>query len=154
MVEVMFIASTGGHLAEILKVKKLFKKYSYILVTEKNSISINLQNEYNIEFLKLGSKVNIIKYIPVCFINIFKSLYLYFKYRPKVIYTTGAHTCVPLCIIGHFFKTKIIFIEVFDRIDNPSLTARIVYKFSDVFIVQHKEMLKVFPKAKYIGSVY
>lgn len=150
----MFIASTGGHLAEILKVKKLFKKYSYILVTEKNSISINLQNEYNIEFLKLGSKVNIIKYIPVCFINIFKSLYLYFKYRPKVIYTTGAHTCVPLCIIGHFFKTKIIFIEVFDRIDNPSLTARIVYKFSDVFIVQHKEMLKVFPKAKYIGGVY
>ncbi len=150
----MFIASTGGHLAEILKVKKLFKKYSYILVTEKNSISINLQNEYNIEFLKLGNKVNIIKYIPVCFINIFKSLYLYFKYRPKVIYTTGAHTCVPLCIIGHFFKTKIIFIEVFDRIDNPSLTARIVYKFSDVFIVQHKEMLKVFPKAKYIGGVY
>lgn len=150
----MFIASTGGHLAEILKVKKLFKKYSYILVTEKNSISINLQNEYNIEFLKLGNKVNIIKYIPVCFVNIFKSLYLYFKYRPKVIYTTGAHTCVPLCIIGHFFKTKIIFIEVFDRIDNPSLTARIVYKFSDVFIVQHKEMLKVFPKAKYIGGVY
>ncbi len=150
----MFIASTGGHLAEILKVKKLFKKYSYILVTEKNSLSINLQNEYNIEFLKLGSKVNIIKYIPVCFVNIFKSLYLYFKYSPKVIYTTGAHTCVPLCIIGHFFKTKIIFIEVFDRIDNPSLTARIVYKFSDVFIVQHKEMLKVFPKAKYIGGVY
>ncbi len=150
----MFIASTGGHLAEILKVKKLFKKYSYILVTEKNSISINLQNEYNIEFLKLGNKVNIIKYIPVCFINIFKSLYLYFKYRPKVIYITGTHTCVPLCIIGHFFKTKIIFIEVFDRIGNPSLTARIVYKFSDVFIVQHKEMLKVFPKAKYIGGVY
>lgn len=150
----MFIASTGGHLAEILKVKKLFKKYSYILVTEKNSISINLQNEYNIEFLKLGNKVNIINYIPVCFVNIFKSLYLYFKYRPKVIYTTGAHTCVLLCIIGHFFKTKIIFIEVFDRIDNPSLTARIVYKFSDVFIVQHKEMLKVFPKAKYIGGVY
>lgn len=150
----MFIASTGGHLAEILKIKKLFKKYSYILVTEKNSISINLQNEYNIEFLKLGNKINIIKYIPVCFVNIFKSIYLYFKYRPKVIYTTGAHTCVPLCIIGHFFKTKIIFIEVFDRIDNPSLTARIVYKFSDVFIVQHKEMLKIFPKAKYIGGVY
>lgn len=154
MIEVMFVASTGGHLAEILKIQKLFDKYKYVLVTEKNSISINLQKEYNIEFLKLRRNRNSIKYIPVCFINIMKSIFLYFKYRPKVIYTTGAHTCVPLCFIGHLFKTKIIFIEVFDRIDNPSLTAKMIYRISDTFIVQHKEMLKVFPKAKYIGGVY
>ena len=154
MVDVMFVASTGGHLAEILKIQKLFDKYKYVLVTEKNSISLKLKNKYNIEFLMLGSKINIIRYIPVCFINIIKSIFLYFKYRPRVIYTTGAHTCVPLCFIGHLFKTKIIFMEVYDRIDNPSLTAKIIYKISDTFIVQHKEMLKVFPKAKYIGGVY
>ena len=78
MVDVMFVASTGGHLAEILKIKKLFDKYKYVLVTEKNSISLKLKSKYNIEFLMLGSKINIIRYIPVCFINIIKSIFLYF----------------------------------------------------------------------------
>ena len=66
MVDVMFVASTGGHLAEILKIQKLFDKYKYVLVTEKNSISLKLKSKYNIEFLMLGSKINIIRYIPVC----------------------------------------------------------------------------------------
>ena len=45
MVDVMFVASTGGHLAEILKIQKLFDKYKYILVTEKNSISLKLKSK-------------------------------------------------------------------------------------------------------------
>ena len=46
MKKVMFIASMGGHLTELLQMKKLFKYYDYMLVTEKHKSTINLKEDY------------------------------------------------------------------------------------------------------------
>ena len=46
------------------------------------------------------------------------------------------------------------FDESFARIEEPSLTGKIMYKFADVFIVQWKELLKYFPKAKFWGGIF
>ena len=154
MKKVMFISSTGGHFAELLKINKIFNNYNYVIVTEKTFLAKRFEDKYKIEYLMNGERSKPLKYIFVVPINILKSIYLYIKYRPDLIYTTGAHTCVPLCIIGKIFKTKIIFVEVFDRITYPSLTAKIIYKLADTFIVQHKELQKKFKDSKYIGGVY
>lgn len=154
MKKVMFICSAGGHLTEILKIDKLFKKYDYVLVTEKNKISIDLQKKYNIEFLMYGSRYYLPKYIFVFIINFFKSIYLFFKYQPDLVYTTGAHTCIVMCYLAKLFRKKVIFIEVFDRTTTPTLSGRMVYKIADVFIVQHEELLNNYKKAKYIGGIY
>ena len=45
-------------------------------------------------------------------------------------------------------------VEVFDRIDNPTLTLRLLKNIADTIIVQHKEMLEKFPNAKYFGGVF
>ena len=47
-----------------------------------------------------------------------------------------------------------IYIEVFDRVDKPTLTGRLVYPIVDEFIVQWEEQLKVYPKAKNFGSIF
>ena len=154
MKKVMFISSCGGHLTELLSIDKIFKYYNYILVTEKNSISKNLSNKYNIEYLMCGSRNEPLKYPIVVLVNIIKSLYLFFKHNPKLIYTTGTHTCVPMCLIAKLFRRKIIYVEVFDRIDNPTLTLRILKNVATTIVVQHEEMLEKFPKAKYFGGVF
>ena len=154
MKKVMFISSCGGHLTELLSIEKIFKYYNYILVTEKNSISKKLKDKYNIEYLMCGSRNEPFKYPLVILVNIIKSLYLFFKHKPELIYTTGTHTCVPMCLIAHLFKKKIIYVEVFDRIDNPTLTLRLLKNIADTIIVQHKEMLKQFPNAIYFGGVF
>lgn len=154
MKKVMFICSAGGHLTEVLKISKLFKKYHYVLVTEKNKLSLNLQDNYNIEFLKYGSRAYPFKFIFVFIINFFKSIYLFFKYQPDLIYTTGAHTCVVMCYLAKIFRKKIIFVEVFDRTMTPTLSGKMVYRIADVFIVQHEELLSKYKKAKYIGGIY
>lgn len=151
---VLFISSSGGHLAEIFKVRTLFDKYDYLLVTERDNFTKSFKNKYNIKYLLRGTRCKPISYFFVCLFNIIKSLIIFLKFKPDIIYTTGAHTCVPMCFIAHLRHKKVIFIEVYDRIDNPSLTAKIVYKIADTFIVQHEEMLKLFPKAVYIGGVY
>ena len=152
--KVMFICSAGGHLTEMLKINKLFKKYDYVLVTEKNEISLNLKEKYNIDYLVYGSRYYPFKYIFVFSYNFFKSIYLFFKHKPDLVYTTGAHTCVVMCYIAKLFKKKIIFVEVFDRINNPTLSGRMVHRIADTFIVQHEEMLEEYKKSKYIGGVY
>lgn len=47
---------------------------------------------------------------------------------------------------------KTVYIEVFDRIDRPTLTGKIVYPITDLFVVQWKEMKKIYPKAVNLGG--
>jgi hypothetical protein len=51
-------------------------------------------------------------------------------------------------------KSKIIYIESFARVYNASLTGRLVYGIADMFLVQSEELLKVYPRAKYVGGVF
>ena len=41
MKKVLFIASTGGHLNELLQLSPCFKNYDYLLVTEKTKSNID-----------------------------------------------------------------------------------------------------------------
>ena len=81
-------------------------------------------------------------------------LFNYIKFRPKYIVTTGAHIAGPMCCIGKIFGSKIIFIETFANINTKTITGKLVYKFADLFLVQWEDMLKLYPKAKYWGSVF
>lgn len=71
-----------------------------------------------------------------------------------MIISSGAAVAVPFCYIGKLMGAKIIYIEVFDRIDRPTVTGKLVYPIADEFIVQWDEMKKVYPKAKNLGSIY
>ncbi len=152
---VMFIASTGGHLAELLQLESLFEQYAYSLVTEKTKSNMDLQKKYkSVSYLMYGTKDHPFSYPFKLFLNCFKSLYLYFKYHPDYIVTTGAHTAGPICCLGKIFGSKIIYIETFANIHSKTITGRLIYKFADTFIVQWESMLKLYPKASYEGWIY
>ena len=153
---VLFISSTGGHLEELMNFKVLFYKYKYHIVTEKTSINKKLKDKYPVSYLIYGTKVHPIIYILKLILNGFKSLYLYIKIRPKYIVTTGTHTAIPMCILGKIFGSKIIYIETFANINSKTQTGNFIYKHKlySVFIVQWKEMLKLYPKAIYGGSIF
>lgn len=84
-------------------------------------------------------------------INIFQSLKLYLKKRPRFILSTGSGMAIATCLIGKCFGSKIIFVETGARIHEPSLTGRFMYRFSDLFIVQWEPLLRHYPKATYGG---
>ena len=156
MKTVLFISSTGGHLNELLQLKPLFKKYNYYIITEKDKSTISLKNEYNnkISYLFYGTRKKPFQYFFVFLFNIFKSVFLYFKIRPRYIVSTGTHTAVPICYFAKLFGTKIIFIESFANINTKTLSGKLIYPISNLFIVQWEEMLKLYPKAVYGGSIF
>lgn len=154
--KVLFISSTGGHLDELLQLKSLFNEYDYYLITEKDKSNKNLKKIYGkkISYLVYGTKLNKFVYFFKFGFNCLKSLFLFVKIRPKVIVTTGTHTAVPMCYIGKIFHSKIIYIETFANSETKTVAGKIIYPIADVFIVQWKSMLKLYPKAKCWGWIY
>ena len=134
----------------------MFKNYDSYLITENIKSNLSLKKKYqdHLSFLVFGSKEHILTYPFKFMYNCLKSLYLFFKIRPKVIITTGTHTAVPMCYIGKLFRRKIIFIETFANQSTKTLSGRLVYPIADLFIVQWEEMLKLYPKAVYGGWIY
>ena len=156
MKKVLFIASTGGHLSELMQLKSMFNKYDFHIITEKTKSNMYLKDKYpkRVNYLVYGTKSNMLTYPFKLIFNCFKSLYFYIKIRPKVVITTGAHTAGPMCCIGKIFGSKIVYIETFANSETKSVTGKLVYHFADLFIVQWKDMLKLYPKAKYNGWIY
>ena len=154
--KVLFISSTGGHLNELLQLAPLFEKYDYNIITEKDKANENLKEKYGekLYFLPYGTRAKLFSYIFKYLFLCFKTIYLYFKIRLKVIVTTGTHTADPMCILGKIFGSKIIYIETFANRNKKTATGRLIYPIADLFIVQWKEMLKIYPKAVYGGSIY
>lgn len=156
MKKVLFVSSTGGHLNELLQLEPMFNKYNYSIITEKDKSTLHLKEIYGskVNYLIYGTRKKIIKYFFVFIFNLLKSIFLYFKIRPKYIVTTGTHTAVPICYIGKLFGSKIIFIETFANINTKTLSGKLIYPISNLFIVQWEEMLKLYPKAIYGGSIF
>ena len=154
--KVLFISSTGGHLDELMRLSSLFEKYDYYIITEKDKSNENLKEKYKerLYFLPYGTRSKIFSYIFKYFYLCLKTIYLYFKIRPKVIVTTGTHTAGPICYLGKIFGSKIVYIETFANTHKKTATGRLIYPIADLFIVQWEEMLKVYPKAVYGGSIY
>ena len=155
MKKVLFISSTGGHLEQLLNLQESMENFDSYIVTEKNHTTNLLEKRYNnVSYLPFFSRQNKWTF-PFVFIGVFyKSFRIFFKVWPQIIVTTGAGCVIPMFFIGKIFGKKLIFIETFSRTDSKTLTGRICYPMADVFIVQWKELLKLYPKATYFGPIY
>ena len=76
------------------------------------------------------------------------------KEKPDLIISSGAAVAVPFFYIGKLLGAKLIYVEVFDRINSSTLTGKLVYPVADRFIVEWEEMKKVYPKAINLGSIF
>lgn len=127
-------------------------KYDSFFITEKGG-QLNdseSKNIYGVDKIDRKEKWFILNFIAL-FIKSFK---IYFNERPDVVITTGALVSYPICVIAKLFRKKIVYIESFARVNSKSLTGRLIYPISDLFLVQWKEMLELYPKAKYVGGIF
>lgn len=76
------------------------------------------------------------------------------KERPDLIVSSGAAVAVPFFLVGKLIGAKTVYVEVFDRVDAPTLTGRLVRHITDLFVVQWPEMEAVYPGSVNLGSVF
>ncbi len=149
-VKIAIITSKGGHLFEILTLKELVESYHHFWVTFKGADSqYYLKNEH-VYYAYFPESRNIKNFVK----NLFLAILILYKERPTVLISAGAGITVPFFIIGKFlFQMKLIYIEPYDFVSYPSLTGKIIYTVSDLFLVQQQCQKKWFPKATCWGSL-
>lgn len=155
MKKILWISSQGGHLNELLQLEELFIQYDSYFMTEKTKATNFLKDQYKkTTYLLYGTKHHLCTYPFILLINSIISLYQYLKIRPDYIITTGAHTVGPMCTIAKIMGSKIIYIETFANKKSKTATGRIIYLFSDLFLVQWESMKEIYPKAKFGGWIF
>ncbi len=153
MKKVIFAASSGGHLTEILKLEELFKDYNYLLVTEKTDVSKGYKDKFNMKYVKYGPCKNKLKYVLTILYNLILTIKIVICFRPDTIVSTGAQIGGFFCYIGKFFGAKVIYIESMAKIKDLSGTGNNVYKIADKFYVQWEGLADKYEKAEYLGRL-
>lgn len=148
--KVCLVGSSGGHLAHLYMLKLFWEDKERFWVTfPKEDAQSLLENEkmYSCYYPTNRNIKNLIK-------NTYLAIRILKKEKPDLIISSGAAVAVPFFYIGKLMGAKLIYIEVFDRIDKPTLTGKIVYPIVDKFVVQWEEQKKVYPKAINLGSIF
>lgn len=148
--KVCLVCSSGGHLTQLYMLKPFWKNKERFWVTfDKVDARSLLKEERMIPCYYPTNRS-----LKALLINTRLALKTLRKEKPDLIISTGAAIAVPFFYVGKLFGAKCVYIEVYDYIDRPTLTGRLVHPVSDLFIVQWKEMEKVYRKAVYIGSIF
>jgi beta-1,4-N-acetylglucosaminyltransferase len=148
--KVCLVGSSGGHLTHLYMLKLFWNNKDRFWVTfDKEDARSLLEGEkvYSCYFPTNRNIKNLVKNTVVAW-KILK------KEVPDIIISSGAAVAVPFFYIGKLLGAKTIYIEVFDRIDKPTMTGKLVYPITDKFIVQWEEQKKVYPKAINLGSIF
>jgi len=128
----------------------VYDKYEHFYFTFSGGVAGELKKNSRVRDIP-----NIVRHNPLSWIiGAVMSGYIALIERPDVVISTGAGIVVFFCVFAKLLGTKLIFIESMARVERPSLTARFLYPFSDLFIVQWPGLLKYFPKAKYMGRLF
>lgn len=149
-IKVCLVGSSGGHLTHLYLLKDFWNNKNRFWVTfdkvDANSL-LKDEKKYYCHYPTNRNIKNLIK-------NTFLAIKVLKKEKPDLIISTGAAVAVPFFYIGKLFGAKTVYIEVFDRIDKPTLTGKMVYPITDKFIVQWEEMKKVYKKGINLGSIF
>jgi len=128
----------------------VYEKYEHFYFTFKGGVAEEMKKTSRIRAIP-----NIVRHNPISWIvGAVLSAYAVLVERPDVVISTGAGIVVFFCVFAKLLGAKLIFIESMARVERPTLTARLLYPFSDLFIVQWPDLLKYFPRAKYMGRLF
>ena len=148
--KICFVTSSGGHLTHLMQLQEWWqgKERFWVTFDKEDSRSI-LKNErkYWCYFPTNRNIKNLIK-------NTFLSIKILIKEKPDLIVSTGAAPAIPFFYIGKLLGAKVIYIEVYDRIDKPTITGKLVHPISDLFILQWEEQKKFYSKGQVLGGIF
>lgn len=150
--KICFAASSGGHYEQLMMLKPLMEKYDSFVLTEKihyRSAAKGVRTYY-LKQVNRREGTFLLRMLE----NIFQSFVIFIKEKPDVVICTGVLAVIPICIIAKIFGKKLIYIESFAKVTTATQTGKLLYRFADQFYVQWEPMLKIYPKAIYLGGIY
>lgn len=147
--KVGLVGSSGGHLAHLLLLKPWWESHDRFWVTFDMPDSHELLHSERVDWAHYPTTRN----IPNLLRNFVLAWRVLRREKPDVVISTGAAVAFPFFLLGRILGVRTVFIEVYDRIDNASLTARLCAPLSSSFLVQWEDQLVFHPRAELIGRL-
>ena len=147
---VLFVASSGGHLAQLMTLSDWWEDQERRWVTFDTADARSaLANE---EWI--GGHHPTTRNVGNLIRNTGLAMRYFRGWRPDVIVSTGAGLAVPFFWIGRLIGVRTAYLEVYDRVDSTTLTGRMVHAATDLFIVQWPEQQRLYSDAVVGGTVW
>jgi UDP-N-acetylglucosamine:LPS N-acetylglucosamine transferase len=141
------VCSHGGHLTEMLTLIDAFEGHTIFFITYETERTRKLP--YPTRFVP-NIKTNPVK-MSIAFV---KMIGIFLKEKPDLVFSTGSEVTIPAFFVAWLFRKHTIYLESWCRISTPTLTGKLVYPISSVFLVQWPRLLEIYgKKARFIGSV-
>lgn len=148
--KVCLVGSSGGHLTHLYLLRKFWENEERFWVTFDKQDAKSILKEERMYACYYPTNRNVLNLIR----NTYLAIKVLLKEKPDVIISSGAAAAVPFFYLGKLLGKKTIYLEVFDRINSPTLTGKLVYPVTDRFIIQWEELKEVYPKGIYLGGIY
>ncbi len=145
-----FVCSSGGHLMQLYQARSWWAKHDRFWVTFPTSDASSLLNgerTFAAHYPTTRSVSNTLR-------NFGLAWRILRQEKPDVVVSTGAAVAFPFFVVARLLRIRTVFVEVYDRIDVPTLTGRLCHPLSDLFLVQWEEQTRLYRRAQLIGPLF
>ena len=146
---IAFVCSSGGHLIQLHRLEPWWEKHAREWVTFGTPDAVSLLDGEDVTWAHHPTTRN----IPNLLRNIRLAWTFLRRHRPDVVVSNGAGVAFPFFLVARLLRIKTVYVEVYDRIDLPTLTGRLCYRFSNLFLLQWEEQRRFYPRGRVIGHV-
>jgi beta-1,4-N-acetylglucosaminyltransferase len=147
--KVALVCSSGGHLLQLHQLKPWWEKHARVWVTFDTPDALSLLEGEQVEVAYYPTTRNVV--------NMFRNLWLAWcilrRARPDLVVSTGAGVAFPFFLAARVLRIKTAYVEVYDRIDVPTVTGRLCYRLSNLFALQWEEQRRFYPRGQLIGPL-
>ena len=145
----LLVGSAGGHLAQLIRLQPWTDECTRTWVTfDKPDARSLLAGEAVIWAFHPTTRN-----IPNLVRNTVLAIRHVRRLRPDVVISTGAAVAVPFFVVARILRIPTVYVEVFDRIDSPTLTGRLCRPIATRFCVQWPEQQRHYPGSIVIGPL-
>lgn len=146
---VLLVCSSGGHLAQLHALGDWWRRHERTWVTFDTPDARSLLQGENLVRAHHPTTRN----LPNLARNLFLAWRTVRQVRPHVVVSNGAGVAFPFFIAARVHRIKTVYMEVYDRIDLATVTGRLCYPLSDLFLLQWEEQRRQYPRAQMIGRI-
>ena len=146
--KICVVSSSGGHMTESIFLIEAFKEHEIFFCTYHSPMDSDVRSIAPVYYYNNHFTQNNLVNTYYMFFMLFWALKIIAIEKPEVIVSFGAEIALPFFYLAKLFRIKTVFIETWNRIEDLSLTGRLVLPVADVFIVQWPQLLE-----KYGGKI-
>ena len=146
---VLLVSTQGGHLAHLLALRPGGRRRTASGSARTRPTSLDrLAGERVVRSYSPTTRN-----LPNLLRNSVLALRLLRRERPSLLVSAGAGVAVPFFVAAWLLRIPTVFIEVYDRVDTPTMTGRLCGPFTTRRIVQWQSQLEFYPDASLVGPL-